>query len=450
MAKGSKFDKLPIVHPAAAGIDVGSRFHLVSTGQAAEQTRQFGVFTADLHQLASWLVEQGVQTVALESTGSYWQILFSILQDYGLNPILVSGRMTKNIMGRKSDVQDSQWIQRLHALGLLSGSFLPDNRTDSLKQYVRHRQKLQDTGNDYVRKLQKALRLMNIRLDNVLKDVVGQSGTRIIEAILAGERDGERLADLMDWRVKAQRASVVKALSGDWRESYLFELRQSYELYGYLQQQIAQCDEQVEALLARTMLALPAERQQEVAAFASAKKKRLNKNAPQFAIERMAYGVFGTDLSAIDGVSKSTLLVLLSELGDNFTQFSTSGAFASWLGLVPNNKVSGGKVLSKRTQRRSNQVSTALKRVANVIGNLKEGGLNQFFRRLAYKKGRVFAITATARKVAVIIWNMVTKKEPFNYLTDEHYLAKVRQAKILTIRRQMERHALSAADLFAS
>lgn len=450
MAKQSKFDKLPIIHSAAAGIDVGSRFHVVSTGQSAEQTRQFGVYTEELHELASWLVEQGIRTVALESTGSYWQILFSILQDYGLHPILVSGRMTKNVKGRKTDVQDAQWIQRLHALGLLSGSFLPDNQTESLRQYVRHRQKLQDTGNDYVRKLQKALRLMNIRLDNVLKDVVGQSGVRIIQAILAGERDAERLAELMDWRVKAERSSVVKALTGDWRESYLFEVQQSYELYGYLQQQIARCDQQVEGLLLRTMEALPEDRRREVAAYAEPKKKRVNKNAPRFGIEGMAYGVLGTDLSAIDGVSKSTLLVLLSEVGNNFAQFPTAGAFASWLGLTPNNKVSGGKVLSKRTMRRSNQVSDALKRVANVIGNLKEGALNHFFKRMAYKKGRVFAITATARKVAVIMWNMVTKQEPFNYLTDEHYLAKIRQAKILNIRRQMDRHALSAADLVAS
>lgn len=447
MGRKSKFEKMPVINEFAAGIDVGSRFHLVSVGPGEGQTREFGVFTVELHELASWLVDENIASVALESTGSYWQILFSILQDYGLNPILVSGRSTKNVKGRKSDVQDAQWIQRLHSLGLLEGSFLPDGQTDSLKQYTRHRQKLQDNASDYIRKLQQSLRLMNIRLDNVLRDVVGQSGLRILDAIVSGERDAEKLASLMDRRVKADRSEVVKALTGDWRDPLIFEFKHCYGLYCYFRKLIEESDVQIEKLLEEMMTFLPVKRQQEIIEFKPKKKKRINKNSPKFNVEQLSYGVFGTDLSEIDGVARTTLLVLMSEIGDNFDQFRTAGAFSSWLGLCPNNKVSGGKVLSKRTMRRSNQVSDALKRVANAIGNLKDGALNRFFTRLAYRKGRVHAITATARKVAVIIWNMVTKKEPFNYLSDESYQEKVRKNKIRSIKRQMKRFSVQTSDL---
>ena len=397
--------------------------------------------------MANWLIEKDIDTVALESTGSYWQGLFSILQEYDLQPILVSGRQTKNVKGRKSDVQDSQWIRKLHSLGLLEGSFLPDNYTDSLKQYNRHRQKLIENSGDYVRKLQKALRMINIRLDVVLKDVVGKSGKAIIEAIIKGERDGGKLADLMDYRVKASRETVIKALSGDWQESHLFEMKQSYETYNFLYSQVVACDIEIKHLLDKMVSFMPKGKQQEVANFEPAKKKRKNKNGPSFNIEKYAYGIFGTDLSAIDGLSKSTLLVLVSEIGNNFDKFPTASAFASWLGVAPNNKVSGGKVLSKHTPRRTNQVAMALKRTANVIGNLKSGALSSFFKKLAYRKGRMYAITATARKLAVIIWNMVTKKESYNYMSDEAYQAKQKQNKLRSIRRQLERNGLTIGDL---
>ena len=383
----------------------------------------------------------------MESTGSYWKGLFVILQDYGLNPILVNGSQVKNVKGRKSDVQDAQWIQRLHSLGLLNGSFIPDNLTDSLKQYSRHRQKLQNNGADYIKKMQKAMRLMNIRLDNVLSDVVGKSGQTIIEAIIAGERNADILADKMDYRVRKSREEIIKALSGDWRDSYVFELKQSYELYRFLRKQIAECDQAIEQILRKVVENLPKEQQKEVHNFEPVKKKRVNKNAPKFAIEKLAFAVFGTDLSAIDGVSRSTLLALVCELGDNFEQFRSSSAFASWAGLCPNNKISGGKVLSKHTPKRSNAVANALKKAANVIGNLKQGALNQFFKRVAFKKGRVHAITATARKLAVIIWNMVTKKEAFNYMSDDAYASKVRQHKLKHIKRQMKLHDIAVEEI---
>ncbi len=272
MGRKSKFDKMPIVNPNAAGIDIGSKFHMVAIGQTKEFVREFGVYTEDLHELANWLIDNGIETVAMESTGSYWKGLFVILQDYGLNPILVNAHQVKNVKGRKSDVIDCQWIQRLHSLGLLSGSFLPDNLTDSLKQYSRHRQKLQDNGADYIKKMQKAMRLMNIRLDNVLSDVVGKSGRAIIEAIISGERDAEKLANKIDYRVRKTRAEVIKALTGDWRDSYVFELKQSYELYLFFHQQIADCDRQMELVLEKMVTFLPTNRQAEVKIFEPQKK----------------------------------------------------------------------------------------------------------------------------------------------------------------------------------
>jgi len=277
MGRKSKFEKMPVIHSDAAGIDLGSKFHVVAIGQKLEQVRQFGVYTEDLHELANWLVENDIETVAMESTGSYWKGLFVILEDYGLNPILVNGSQVKNVKGRKSDVQDAQWIQRLHSLGLLNGSFIPDNLTDSLKQYSRHRQKLQNNGADYIKKMQKAMRLMNIRLDNVLSDVVGKSGRAIIEAIINGEKDAEKLADKMDYRVRKSRDEIIKALTGDWRDSYIFELKQSYELYKFLRKQITECDQMIEQILQQVVENLPADKQTEVENFEPQKKSASTK-----------------------------------------------------------------------------------------------------------------------------------------------------------------------------
>ena len=281
MGRKSKFDKMPPVHPNAAGVGVGGKFHVVAIGQTKGSVREFGVYTEDLHELANWLVDNGTETAAMESTGPYWKGLFVILQDYGLDPILVNGSQVKHVKGRKSDIQDAQWIQRLHSLGLLSGSFLPDNLTDSLKQYSRHRQKLLDNGAGYIKKMQKALRLMNIRLDNVLSDVVGKSGRAIIEAIIAGERDASVLAAKMDYRVRKSREEVEKALTGDWRESYVFELKQSYELYQFLRRQIEQCDMEIEAVLQKAIEDLPKDAQKQVAEFAPQKKKACEQKCAQ-------------------------------------------------------------------------------------------------------------------------------------------------------------------------
>ncbi len=249
MEQKKKIEKMPIINSGAAGIDVGGSSHFVAIGQGKDEFREFGVYTENLHECAKWLVSMQIKTVAMESTGSYWQQLFSILQDYGLEVILVNGRFAKNVKGKKTDVKDCQWIQKLHSLGLLQGSFLPDNDVETLRIYSRHRKNLIENAADYIKRMQKALRLMNIRLDNVINDITGKSGQAIVREILAGERNPQTLAELADWRVKKSKEEIAKALTGNWREEYVFELQQSYEIYQNFHQKIAETDKKIEQLL---------------------------------------------------------------------------------------------------------------------------------------------------------------------------------------------------------
>jgi len=249
MGQKSKIAKMPVVNSNAAGIDIGGKSHFAAIGQDIEDVREFGAYTENLHELAKWLIAKGIVTVAMESTGSYWQQLFTILQEYNLNVILVNGRFAKNVKGKKTDVKDCQWIQKLHSLGLLQGSFLPDNDVETLRIYTRHRRNLIENSADYIKRMQKALRLMNIRLDNVIRDVTGMSGRAIIEAILKGERNAKKLAELANWRVKKSKEEIAKALTGNWRDEYVFELKQSYEIYMNFQDRIAETDEKMEELL---------------------------------------------------------------------------------------------------------------------------------------------------------------------------------------------------------
>jgi len=244
-----KIEKMPVINSKAAGIDVGGKSHFAAIGQDKGDVREFGVYTEDLHKLAKWFVAEGIVSVAMESTGDYWQQLFTILQEYGLNVILVNGRFTKNVSGKKTDVKDCQWIQKLHSIGLLQGSFLPDNDVETLRIYTRHRRNLIENSANYIKRMQKSLRLMNIRLDNVIRDVTGMSGRAIISAILKGERNPKELAELADWRVKKSKDEIAKALTGNWRDEYVFELQQSYEIYEIFQDKIAETDKKIEELL---------------------------------------------------------------------------------------------------------------------------------------------------------------------------------------------------------
>ena len=437
---------MEVVNPNAAGIDIGSRSHFVAVGQRAEDVREFGVYNEDLETLAKWLLEHEVKTIAMESTGTYWQNLFTVLQGFGFEVILCNGKFTKNIKGKKSDVQDCQWIQKLHTLGLLSGSFLPDEATEQLRTYCRHRMNLIEQGADTIRKLQKYLRLLNFRLDVVVNDITGLTGLSIIEAICKGETNPEKLASLRNGNCKKSEQEIAKALQYNGRKDFLFALKHEYEMYMTLQSKITECDVEIESLLKEQINNDENKKQHHIE-----KKvhKRVNKNNPKnIDINLLSYQYFeGTDLLSIEGLSHSTVLTIMSEVGNGIHKFGTGKQFASWLRLSPNNKISGGKVLSSRIPKGSNRLKIALRNAANVIGNLKDTALSNFFKRIAFRKGRVSAISATARKLAVIIWNMLVKKVPYKQDTTYEFLDQKRKRKVMEMKKLIHKFDITPDDL---
>jgi transposase len=424
--------KMQIVNTHAAGIDVGSRSHFAAVGQDLQDVREFGVYTEDHQKLIDWLLEHQVKTVAMESTGSYWQTLFSALQRAGFEVLLVNGRQIKNVKG-KTDVKDCQWIQRLHCLGLLTGSFLPTEQVERLRTYQRHRSWLVEECSRLSNKMQKALRLMNIRLDVALSDVMGSTGRKIIEAILKGTRSGRELASLADRRVKKSKEEIAKALQGNWNQESLFELSQSYELHLTIEEKIRVCDLQMEALLSTFTEHMPTDQTRKP------KSKPAWKHQHKFDVSTLSNRMMGVDLFSIEGISHGTVMTFLSEMGNDIFKFKTAKQFTSWLRLAPNNKVSGGKTISSRTPRGKNFLAIALRNAANSIGLMKKGALKSFFSRIAFKKGRAAAITATARKLAIIIWNMVTKQEQYQPYDEAQYSERVKASVIYNIKSKMKR-----------
>jgi len=437
--------KMEVVNPHAAGIDIGSRSHFVAIGQGEQEVKEFGVYNEDLQAMAAWLKENDIQTVAMESTGTYWQALYAFLQAEGFQVILCNGKFTKNIKGKKSDVQDCQWIQKLHTLGLLSGSFLPDEATEQLRTYCRHRANLLDQAGDTARKMQKYLRLLNLRLDVVVKDVTGLTGLKIIDAICQGETNPQKLASLRNGNCKKSQEEIAKALQTNGRHDYLFTLKHEYELYRNLQVKITECDVEIEKMLNQQIHNDTEKRQHHIG-----KKvhKRINKNTPKsIDLNLLSYQYFGgVDLLAIEGVSYSTVLTLMSEVGNGIHKFETAKQFTSWLRLSPNNKISGGKVLSNKLPKGSTRLKIALRNAANAIGNLKDTALSNFFSRISHRKGRVSAISATARKLAVIIWNMVVKKVPYIPQTEYQFLDQKRK-KITAMKKLIAKFDISTGDL---
>ncbi|WP_299762479.1 IS110 family transposase [uncultured Pontibacter sp.] len=410
---------------------MGSRSHYAAVGQGADQVREFGVYESDLQEMAAWLHAQHITTVAMESTSTYWQSQFTVLQQAGFDVLLCNGKLTKNIKGRKTDVQDCQWIQRLHSLGLLTGSFLPDQATEELRTYCRHRTSLLETAAVTTQKMHKYLRLLNLRLDVVVRDVTGQTGMAIIEAVCQGETDPERLACFRHGNCRKSAQEIARALHGNGRRDLLFALTQELELYKVLQNKIASCDAAIEQLL-REQVGVD-ERKRELKTDPKP-YKRVNKNAPQqMDLNQLAFQYFGgVDLLQIEGVSHSTVLTLMSELGaEGIRKFPTAKQFCNWLKLCPNTKVSGGRVLSSHIPKGSNRIKIALRQAANAIGNLKETHLSDFFKRVGFRKGRQAAVSATARKLAVIIWKMLTQLMPYNPPSQYLFLDEKRKLKLV-------------------
>lgn len=439
---------LEVVHPNAAGIDIGSRSHWVAVGQNAEDVKEFGVYSDDQLALCNWLKEKGVVHVAMESTGTYWQNLFSTLIVEGFEVILVNGKQTKNLKGKKTDIKDCQWIQKLHTLGLLSRSFLPDSTTDIIRTYSRHKLNLLNQSASAIKRMQKYLRLMNMRLDVVVRDIVGETGSKIICAFIAGTKDGKSLAQNRHYNCRKSEAEIAKALQYNGREDYYFALQQEWNTYQHIQIQIKQTDEKIADLL-KDIIDKDENKKQHVAEAKPFKRKNKNNNI-HLNFNQVSYQYFeGVDLMAIEGVNESTIMTIISEVGlEGIKKFESAKQFAAWLRLAPNNKISGGKVLSHHIPKGSSRLKLALRNAANAIGQLKEGHLVEFFRKINYKKGRATAVSALARKLAVLIWNMLTKGTVYNPPTQYLCLDEKRKLGLVKrIRKQIDKFELTNLDL---
>jgi transposase len=434
--KRQKTMRFIVVHAHAAGIDIGSRSHFVAVGQEKEDVREFGIYDRDLRACAAWLKWRGIETVAMESTGSYWQNLYDVLIESGIEVILVNEAHTKHMKGRKTDVQDCQWIQYLHSVGLLTGSFLPDIDTEELRTIYHHRDFLRKQAAGYINKMQKCLRLMNFRLDTVLNDITGVSGQAIIRAIISGETRPEALATLANSRVKKSREEIASSLSYNGRADYLFELADCFEMYHYYLGKIDGCDKKIEEIMCHQNIKL-GKPQSEPPALDKPKQK--SKNTPKIPLEKLSWQRNDeVNLMEIKGVSHATVLAVVCEVGLSITKFHTAKQWTSWLRLSPNNRVSGGKIISSHVPKGSNRVATALRMAAESVGKQKDAPLYPFFQRILHRKGRAAAIIATARKLAVIIWNMLCKKEAYKPYDTAIIESQIRKKQINKINKIMQ------------
>ena len=415
----------------AAGIDVGATSHFVAVpaDRAEQPVQEFAAFTADLYRLAEWLSECGVETVVMESTGVYWIPLFGVLEERGFAVMLVDPRRIKNVPGRKTDVLDCQWLQQLHTYGLLSGAFRPDGEIRRLRSYLRQRTMLVEYASHHIQHMQKALTQMNVKLQHVISNITGQTGMDIIEAIVGGERDPRKLAQLRNYRIKADEATIAKSLQGHWREEHIFELTQALELYRVYQDKITECDREIEAQLERF------EDRSDGEPPAPNGKKPHQGNAPRFDVRTHLYQMTGVDLTRIDGVDAYTALKVISEIGTDMTKWPSAKHFASWLGLSPNNRVTGGKVISSKTKPSANRAAAALRLAANAL-HRSDSALGAFLRRKKAQLGAPKAITATAHKLARLIYTMLRYGQEYVDAGAEYYESQYQQRALRAAKRR--------------
>jgi transposase len=425
---------LPMINPDAAGIDIGHREHwcAVSPERSAQPVQRFGTFTEDLERLADWLAGCGIKTVAMEATGVYWIPAFQILERRGFEVRLVNARHAKNVSGRKTDMADCQWLQRLHSYGLLSGSFRPADQMCVLRSYLRYRDELVCARSAQCQHMQKALQQMNVQLHQVLSDITGMSGLRIIEAILQGEREPERLANMAHRSVRASKATIQKALKGDYRTEHMFVLKVAFELYGTYERKIHECDER----LIEEMAKLPTRVDLKEKPLPPRKLGRApiqDKVAGKDLREEL-YRWTGVDLTAIEGIGVLSAQVVLSEIGTDMSRWRTEKHFTSWLGLCPDHRISGGKILSRHTRHVINPVADVLRMAAMTLQKNKSA-LGAFYRRMKARLGAASAITATAHKLARLIYRLLKHGEAYVRQGMEIYELKYRERLIHNIRK---------------
>lgn len=427
---------MPLVNPNAAGIDVGDTIHAVAVPEGRDEAavRTFGTMTCDLEAIAAWLGECGVETVAMESTGVYWKPLFTLLTRRGFEVYLVNAKQVKNVSGRKNDEDDARWIQKLHSCGLLRSSYLPDDQQEALRTLVRHRKALMQDRSRCVFRMQKALELMNVKLHTLLRDICGKTGLLIIEAILRGERAPECFLACIHSKVKADRATLLKSLEGNWRGEQLYLLEDAYACYRYYTERIASCDATIERQLERYRKAVRAEAEPDREA---ASPKRANRNKPMFNTCAYVRAVLGVDVMAIYGISDIGALEILSETGTDLGKWPTAKHFVSWLNLCPNSKISGGKLISSTLMKKKpNPASQAFRNAANSVQR-SDNWLGDYFRRMKAKGGNRYAVVATANKIATIYYKMVSCQQEFNPVELTAYQNRYKQAKIVYLERRL-------------
>ena len=423
-----------VVHPHAAGIDVGNSAHYVAVrpDRDSQPVRRFECFTADLHRLADWLQSCGVKTVALQSTGVYWIPLYDILEERGFEVYLVNAQHTKNLPGRKSDVQESQWLLKLHTYGLLNNSFHPISKIRTLRTYWRQRLQHVTGAATCVQRMQKALTQMNIQLANVISDLSGVTGQMIMRAIIAGERDPWKLTELSHPRIQASRAEIAKSLEGTWRPELIFVLQQELEMYDTYQRRMAECDQQLQKHLASFADTVPPPATENIP---PRKKKKQNKNNPHFHLADELQRISGVDLTRIDGVDVFVAQTVISEVGLDMSRWKTEAHFASWLGLCPDNRISGDKVLARGTRHVLNRAANALRLGASTL--LKsQTYLGAQYRRLRSRLGAPKAITAMAHRLARLVYRMLKYGQQYVDKGAEYYERRNREQQIEFLRKK--------------
>jgi transposase len=438
-----------VVHPRAAGIDVGAAEHFVavppdSAGADNRPVRKFKAFTAELDALVEWLKACQVDTVALESTGVYWIPLVQKLESGGIEAVLVDARAVKHAPGRKSDVQDCQWLQQLHSYGLLRAAFRPDDAIYRLRTLVRHRQSLISSAAEHIQHMQKALVQMNIHLHQVVSHLNGETGLRILRAIIAGERDPEQLVKLRDPQISRSTPEEMKAaLQGDWREEALFVLQQSLSLWDTYQQRIRECDRAIKKQLEQIPTPAPATPpaaapKVDPLASQTPKRKRpqsIKRNDPRIDLRPQLARLCGLDLTAAHGMGVLSVLVILSEIGLDLNKWRSAKAFASWLGLCPNNKISGGRVISSHTRQVNNRAAAAFRMAAVSLGPT-ETWLGSFHRRMKGRLGEAGAVTATAHKLAMVVYHLLKHKEAYLERDLAQYEARIYKHNVAYVKKK--------------
>jgi transposase len=418
---------LPALNFNAAGIDVGSREHYVAVpeGRDEQTVRSFETFTADLIKLAEWLKECDIDTVVMESTGVYWLPLFDILEERGFEVLLVNAGHVKNVPGRKSDVSDCQWLQQLHTYGLLRGSFHPDAKIRELRTYLRQRDMLVSYCSSHIQHIQKVLTLMNVQLHNVISDITGLSGMRIIRAIIQGEKNPDTLVEYCDRRLKNPVSVIKKSLEGNYNSENLFILKQTVDLFDYYQKQISECEQKIKEIIQSF------ESKDSSGTDRSEDENRTHKKYKKIdkSIQNELKRITSVDLTQIDGLNTTNLLTLISEVGLDMTKWKTEKHFTSWLGLAPNNKISGGKVLSRKTKKTKNRAGNVFRLAASTLSR-SESYLGGAYRRYRSLLGPGKANVAVARKIAVIFYNTLKNGQEYYDYGCEYYEKKTSERSI--------------------